>query len=83
MIVHKKKLKLEYVSEYGNTYYYGTIDVVFQKWYNHYERDLKEMYHLFKLYSINNSLNYHEYIDYDTFCSFIFDNSSKYLSQWI
>jgi hypothetical protein len=79
----QKPVKLDLYSDYGYTCIYDTNENIYRIWYNHYETHLKRLYELFNSYSTNNSLNYHEYIDYDTFCNYIYNNSSKYLSPWI
>lgn len=53
------------------------------KWEKHYRSQLKHLYYLFEKKCINLNLDFHKYIDYQSFTQFIFDNSSKYMTPWI
>lgn len=47
----------------------------FDKWYIIYHKHLKNMYY--------NIIVNRSSITYDEFCIFVYDNSSKHISQWV
>ena len=55
----------------------------FIKWRNHYESYLEQMYLLFQDSCYSNSVNWDQYVGYNIFCAYIYENSSGYLSPWV
>lgn len=72
----------------GHEYARDTIshlseDDAFELWCTHYDMYLKTLYHVFQVSCRENSVHWYKQIDFNTFCNYVFDNSSKYLSPWI
>ena len=52
----------------------------FREWYKNYNKYLKELYLVFQEACDKNNVDWYNSIDYQSFCEYIWDNSSGYIS---
>ncbi len=50
--------------------------ITFEKWYDHYEYELENLYELFEKKCKSLDLDFYQYINYETFVNFVFNNST-------
>ncbi len=71
-------------TEYGGTRLIQVLpDRAFKMWCFHYAIHLKRLYIVFQNACCENSVEWYNHIDFLTFCSYVYNNSSKYLSFWV
>ncbi len=71
-------------TEYGSTRIIKVLpERAFEMWCSHYDIYLKRLYGVFQNACIENSVDWYNHISFPTFCHYIYNNSSRYLSFWI
>ena len=83
---HLNSNKIRMIKGYedgSDTSLYLDVNSAYLLWIEHYDSYLKRLYSIFQTECYNNSIPKYSNIDFQKFCKFIWNNSSKYLSPWL